>query len=72
HGEDMRPTPHASIRLWQTAPPDAAQMTQIVSTFDRLRDKTDDGTRRWRDTPSEAVVTALRSLLPEMVAAAAG
>lgn len=70
-GEDMRPTPHESIRLWETAPPDAAQIRQIVSTFDRLRDKSGDGSRRWRDTKPEAVVTALRALLPEMVTAAA-
>lgn len=71
-GEDMRPTPHESIRLWETAPPDAAQIQRIVSTFDRLRDKSGDGSRRWRYTNPEAVVTALRALLPEMVTAAAG
>jgi len=72
HGEDMQPTPHESIRLWRTAPPDAAQMKQIVTTFDRLRDKSGDGSRRWRDASADAVVTALHALLPEMVAAAAG
>jgi len=66
-GEDMRPTPHASIRIWQAAQPEPAQIQQIVATFDRLRDKSGDGSRRWRDTSSDAVVTALRSLLPEMV-----
>ncbi|MEM6854848.1 MAG: nucleoside-diphosphate sugar epimerase/dehydratase [Planctomycetota bacterium] len=73
-GEDMLPTPHESIRIWQAAQPEPAQIQQIVSTFDRLRDKSADGSRRWRDTSSEAVVTALRSLLPEMVtpASAAG
>lgn len=73
-GEDMRPTPHASIRIWQAAQPELAQIQQIVSTFDRLRDTSGDGSRRWRDTSSDAVVTALRSLLPEMVtpASAAG
>ncbi|MEM1109564.1 MAG: nucleoside-diphosphate sugar epimerase/dehydratase [Planctomycetota bacterium] len=70
-GEDMRPTPHESIRIWQSARPEPAQLQQIVSTLDRLRDKSADGSRRWRDTPSEAVVTALRSLLPEMVKPAA-
>lgn len=72
HGEDMLPTPHESIRLWRTPQAEPAQMQQIVATFDRLRDKTGDGTRRWRDAKPEAVVTALRSLLPEMVTAAAG
>ena len=67
HGEDMLPTPHESIRLWRTGSPDTAQMQQIISTFDRLRDKAGDGSRRWRDAPPRAVVTALRSLLPEMV-----
>ncbi|MEM7627267.1 MAG: polysaccharide biosynthesis protein [Planctomycetota bacterium] len=71
-GEDMLPTPHESIRLWRTDPADPAQMQQIVATFDRLRDKAGDGRRRWRDATPEAIVTALRSLLPEMVTAAAG
>lgn len=73
-GEDMLPTSHPSIRIWHAAQPEPAQIQQIVSTFDRLRDKSGNGTRRWRDTNSEAVVTALRSLLPEMVtpASAAG
>ncbi|MEM9419001.1 MAG: polysaccharide biosynthesis protein [Planctomycetota bacterium] len=69
-GEDMLPTPHASIRIWRAAQPEPAQIQQIISTFDRLRDKSSDGSRRWRDTNSEAIVTALRSLLPEMVKAA--
>ena len=72
HGEDMLPTPHPSIRLWRTSPVDAGQMQQIIATFDRLRNKDVDGRSTWSDTPSLAVVTALRSLLPEMVAAAAG
>ena len=72
HGEDMLPTPHESIRLWRTEESDPAQMQQIVATFDRLRDKSGDGTRLWRDAAPESVVTALRSLLPEMVTAAAG
>lgn len=71
-GEDMSPTPHPSIRLWMTPPIDSARMTQIVATFDRLRDKTSDGSRRWRDASPDAVVTALRSTLPEMVSAVAG
>lgn len=71
-GEDVLPTPHPSIRLWRTGDADPAQIRRITDTFDRLRDKAGDGLRPWQDTTPQAVVTALRSLLPEMVAAAAG
>lgn len=70
--EDMLPTVHESIRVWRTAPPETARMSQIVTTFDRLRDKTGDGSRLWRDASPDAIITALRSVLPEMVRAAAG
>jgi FlaA1/EpsC-like NDP-sugar epimerase len=70
--EDMATTPHQSIRIWGTAPPDASHMKQIIETFDRLRDSSANGSRRWRDAKSTAVVTALRSAIPEMVRAAAG
>ena len=71
-GEDMLDTPHPSIRLWRTGEASAAQMQQIVAKFDRLRDPAGDGRRPWRGTPAAAVVTALRSAVPEMVAALAG
>lgn len=69
HGEDMVPTAHASIHTWRTGPTDPEQMARIIATFDRLRDCGGDGP--WRGARPEAVVAALRSLLPEMVAAAA-
>ncbi|MEM8737429.1 MAG: nucleoside-diphosphate sugar epimerase/dehydratase [Planctomycetota bacterium] len=71
HGEDMQPTPHPSIRLWQTGAADAGQLEQITAMFDRLRDRSGDGRRLWRDATPESVVLALRALLPEMVTAAA-
>ena len=71
HGEDMLPTPHESIRVWKTEPPSQARMQQIIETFDRLRNKTSDPDRVWRDTAAEAIITALRSAVPEMVHAAA-
>ncbi|MEM6459259.1 MAG: nucleoside-diphosphate sugar epimerase/dehydratase [Planctomycetota bacterium] len=61
-GEDMLPTPHASIRRWRTTPPDAAQMQQILATLERLRGG---------GVTAETVAATLRSLLPEMVRAAA-
>ncbi len=70
--EEMAPTPHPSIRRWRCDPPDPAQMHQVLRTFDRLRDKSGDGSRRWRDTDPAAVVRALRAALPEMVTALAG
>jgi len=69
-GEEMAATPHASIRRWQTAAPSRAQIDTTVAALDRLR--TGDGTRQpWRDVTPAAVVTALRTLLPEMTAATA-
>ena len=70
-GEDMLPTPHASIRVWKNPPPTAAQMQSIIDTFDRLRNKTSDPDRNWRDAPESAIITALRSAVPEMIHAAA-
>ncbi|MEM9882745.1 MAG: polysaccharide biosynthesis protein [Planctomycetota bacterium] len=61
-GEDMLPTPHASICRWRTTPPDTAQMQRITSTLDRLRGG---------GVTAETVAATLRSLLPEMVRAAA-
>ncbi|MEM6506297.1 MAG: polysaccharide biosynthesis protein [Planctomycetota bacterium] len=72
HGEDLLPTPHGSIRVWKTRPPSQAQMQSIIETFDRLRNKTDDPDRNWRDTSADAIITALRSAVPEMIHAAAG
>ena len=72
HGEDMLRTPHDSIRVWKNTPPSQAQMQAIIDTFDRLRNKTDDPARNWGDSSADAIVTALRSAVPEMVHAAAG
>jgi len=71
HGEDMLTTPHDSIRVWKNTPPSQAQMQSIIETFDRLRNKTADPERVWRDAPASAIVTALRTAVPEMVHAAA-
>ncbi|MEO0474890.1 MAG: polysaccharide biosynthesis protein [Planctomycetota bacterium] len=71
HGEDMLPTPHDSIRVWKNQPPSQAQMQSIIDTFDRLRNKTGDPDRNWRDASAEAIITALRSAVPEMIHAAA-
>ncbi len=71
-GEDMLTTPHDSIRVWKTNPPSPARMHSIIETFDRLRNKTADPDRNWRDASAEAIITALRIAVPEMVHAAAG
>jgi len=72
HGEDMLPTPHDSIRVWQTCPPTASEMDQIIATFDRLRNKSDDPKRTWRETTPQAIIHALRAAVPEMIHAIAG
>ncbi|MEX0655516.1 MAG: polysaccharide biosynthesis protein [Phycisphaeraceae bacterium] len=71
-GEDMLPTPHDAIRIWRTTPPSPARMRQIVATFDHLRDGGGDLSHPWQHTSRDAIVTALRTAIPEMVAAAAG
>jgi len=71
-GEDMLPTPHDSIHIWRTAPVDGAHMQRILSTFERLRMR---GGGAAPDDPAavqQAVLTALRAAIPEMVASAAG
>ncbi len=68
-GEDMLPTPHGSIRIWRTYPPDAAHIAQVAGTFDRLRNR--DPHHPWSTASRDAVVTALRAAIPEMVTSAA-
>ena len=72
HSEDMLPTPHASIRVWKTAPPTGSEVEQTIATFDRLRNKSGDARRTWRDATPAAIVNALQAAVPEMVHAAAG
>ncbi len=69
--EDMLTTPHESIRLWRTTPPTPAHIQQLSDTFDRLRHHHGSG-HPWQHASREAIVTALRASIPEMVAAAAG
>ena len=69
-GEDMLDTPHPAIRVWRTGQPDARHMRRALETFDRLRDA-GDGDHPWRNVKPAVVVAALRTLLPEMVLAAA-
>lgn len=72
HGEDKLPTPHASICVWKTRPPTASEVEQMMATFDRLRNKSGDPRRTWRDASPDAIIHALRAAVPEMVHAAAG
>ncbi|MEM8782026.1 MAG: polysaccharide biosynthesis protein [Planctomycetota bacterium] len=68
-GEDMLETPHPAIRVWRTGQPDPRHMRRVLETFDRLRGAS--GEQPWRNVKPEVVVAALRTLLPEMVLAAA-
>ncbi|MEM1097846.1 MAG: polysaccharide biosynthesis protein [Planctomycetota bacterium] len=72
-GEDMIETPHPAIRVWRTGQPEARHMRRVIETFGRLRDGSDAsvGAQPWRGVKPEVVVSALRTLLPEMVLAAA-
>ena len=68
--EDMRPTPHPSIRLWKTSPPTPALMRQIHQTFDRLRNRSARfglNEHPWQGATRDAVVAAIRACVPEMV-----
>ena len=70
--EDLTPTAHASVHIWRAPRPEAARMQQIIATFDRLRQRAGDPAHPWREVDRETIVSALRSAIPEMVAAAAG
>jgi UDP-N-acetylglucosamine 4,6-dehydratase len=71
-GEDMTPTPHPSIRIWESTPPDSARLQQIALTFDRLREKNGGHQHAWRGIGKDTILNALRNALPEMVESAAG
>ncbi len=74
-GEDMIPTSHRSIRIWRTSPPDPAHMQQIIATFERLRVQSSaghDASMLPDAATRQAIVTALRAAIPEMVRSAAG
>ncbi len=71
-GEDMTPTPHESIRIWESTPPDSARLQQIALTFDRLREKGGGHQHAWRGIGKDTILNALRNALPEMVESAAG
>ncbi|MEM6553683.1 MAG: polysaccharide biosynthesis protein [Planctomycetota bacterium] len=74
HSEGMLPTAHDSIRIWQTDPPSPAVIRQTHARLDRLRNGPPKApaSRPWSTASRDAVVTALRAAVPEMVAAAAG
>jgi len=63
-GEDMIQTDHAAIHLWQTTPPAAGQMQRIIARFDALRGS---DSAPWQGASSQAIHTALRASVPEMV-----
>ena len=71
-GEDMTPTPHDSIRIWESAPPDSARLQQIALTFDRMRKKGEGDQHAWRGVSRDTILNALRNALPEMIESAAG
>ncbi len=71
-GEDMTPTPHPSIRIWESTPPGSARLQQIALTFDRLREKNGGHQHAWRGIGKDTILNALRNALPEMVESAAG
>ncbi|MBL4701117.1 MAG: polysaccharide biosynthesis protein [Phycisphaeraceae bacterium] len=65
--EAMLPTPHASIRLWETLPPMEAQMQQIIRAFDTLRDKRSINDHHWQHAKTQAILAAIRMAVPEMI-----
>ena len=70
--EGMTPTPHESIRIWESQPPESARLQQIVLTFDRMREKGTGDQHAWRGVNRDTIINALRNALPEMVESAAG
>ncbi|MBI1335429.1 MAG: NAD-dependent epimerase/dehydratase family protein [Phycisphaera sp.] len=66
--EDMAPTAHASVRIWRMIPPEAARIQKIIQTFDALRRRSASDTHLYQHATREAIHTALRDALPEMIA----
>lgn len=68
-GEDMLPTPHASVRVWRTTPPEPARIQQVVATFDRLRNGVEGAAAAhpWQQAGREAILAAIRAAVPEMI-----
>jgi len=71
-GEGMTPTPHGSIRIWESEPPESARLQQIALTFDRMREKGQGDQHAWRGVGRDTILNALRNALPEMIESAAG
>lgn len=70
-GEDMIPTPHQSVRIWRTTPPEAMGMRHIIAAMDRLRGHADGrGRHLWQDATHQDIHDALHAAIPEMVAPA--
>jgi FlaA1/EpsC-like NDP-sugar epimerase len=64
--EGMLPTPHPSIRIWQTMPVTPARMKAIIAVFDCLRDRRAETDHLWQHATSEQIIEALRDAVPEM------
>lgn len=64
--EGMLPTPHESIRIWQTTPVSPARMKRIIAMFDQLRARRAEGEHLWQHATSAQIIEALREAVPEM------
>jgi len=64
--EGMLPTPHQSIRIWQTTPMAAHRMKQLIAMFDGLRAQRGPAEHHWQHASSEEIIQALREAVPEM------
>jgi nucleoside-diphosphate-sugar epimerase len=67
NSEAMIPTPHPSVRLWQTTPPDAKKMQEIVRRFEELRGQPGAGEHFWQGASKHELMMAIRAGVPEMV-----
>jgi FlaA1/EpsC-like NDP-sugar epimerase len=70
--EDLVPTPHGSVRVWQSSPPDPNRMEQVLRTFTGLRSKAGLDGHAWQGVSRETIVAALRVAVPEMIESAVG
>lgn len=65
--EEMLPTLHPSIRIWQTTPVDPDRMRQIIARFDQLRGQADDVSRHhWQEADAALLLQAIHWAVPEM------
>jgi len=64
--EEVAPTAHPAIRRWRHRPPSDSRMMRQLQLLDQLRTQGPGRGARWQLASRDAIVAALRELIPEM------